>query len=190
MSDGEVQPLVEFLKALADGNRLRIVGLLAHRPHTVEELATVLELRASTVSHHLAKLNGASLVTAGVRGHYHEYALDLDALQQRVKTLASTESVRHLAAAEGDADPYEQKVLSTFLDAKGRLAGTLPMKRKKFEVLLRYALRLFEDGGPWNEREVNRRLKKITKDVASFRRGFIDHRLMTRDRGGENYRRV
>jgi hypothetical protein len=33
--------LLTFSKALADANRLRVIGLLAHRPHSVEELATV-----------------------------------------------------------------------------------------------------------------------------------------------------
>ena len=34
--------LLAFFKALADPNRLRIVGLLAHAPHTVEQLAAAL----------------------------------------------------------------------------------------------------------------------------------------------------
>lgn len=182
--------LLEFFKALADANRLRLIGLLAHRPHTVDELATVLELRASTVSHHLGKLAGAGLVEAVARGHYHEYTLRLDALHARARTLSSAEDLRHFAPEESGSDPFERKVLAAFLDERGRIAAALPMKRKKFEVLLRWALRLFEDDGPWTEREVNRRLKKITDDVASFRRGFIDHRLMSRDTGGKAYRRI
>ncbi|MHC5059091.1 MAG: DUF2087 domain-containing protein [Planctomycetota bacterium] len=189
-NDSEAPTLLAFFKALADANRLRLIGLLAHRPYAVEELAEVLELRASTVSHHLAKLSAAGLVRGTASGHYHEYALDTDALQARAKALASDEALRGLARVEGTSDPYEQKVLSSFLDAEGRLKGDLPMKRKKFQVLLRHALRLFEDEGPWDEREVNRRLKSICDDTASFRRGFIDHGLMTRERGGEAYRRV
>ncbi len=48
--------LVDFYKALADANRLKIVGLLANRAYSVEELAALLKLKPSTVSHHLAKL--------------------------------------------------------------------------------------------------------------------------------------
>ena len=48
-------------------------------------------------------------------------------------------------------------------------------KRKKLEVILRHALRTqFVDAGPWSEVEVNERLKILTDDVASIRRGFID----------------
>jgi len=72
--------LLAFFKALADASRLRIVGLLARKPHTVEELAALLGLRASTVSHHLARLVAVDLVSARADGHYHVYSLDTDAL--------------------------------------------------------------------------------------------------------------
>ena len=52
------EELVIFFKALADSNRLKIVGLLAEKSYSVEELAELLKLKASTVSHHLARLVG------------------------------------------------------------------------------------------------------------------------------------
>jgi len=56
------EELLNFFKALADANRLKIVGLLAQKPHTVEELAALLDIKPSTVSHHLARLSDAGLV--------------------------------------------------------------------------------------------------------------------------------
>jgi len=44
--------LLAFFKALADENRLKIVGLLAQREFSVEELAETLSLGVSTTSHH------------------------------------------------------------------------------------------------------------------------------------------
>ena len=181
--------LLLFFKALADANRLRLVGLLAHRPHSVEELATVLELRPSTVSHHLSKLLAARLVRGEAQGHYHVYSLDLESLHERARTLSSHQGLRDLAAIEGLEDPFDRKVLATFLDENGRIAQ-FPKKRKKFEAVLRYALRMFEDGGPWDEREVNRRLEALSDDTATLRRGFIDHGLMKRTPGGEAYLRA
>lgn len=183
------QDLLDFFKALADANRLRIVGLLAHRPHAVEELAEVLDLRASTVSHHLARLAAAGLVTNRAEGHYHVHALDLDGLHARARALATEDDLRGLAQVPDEGDAYERAVLTTFLDEDGRIRQ-LPRKRKKFEVLLRHALRLFDDDGPWDEPEVNRRLKTLTDDTASLRRGFVDHGLMTREHGGTGYRRT
>ncbi len=180
----EQEILITFFKALADRSRLRIVGLLAHRPHSVEELATVLDLRASTVSHHLGRLVDAGLVRASVQGHYHVYALQQDALQDMARSLLSTETLVDTATISGD--PYEQKVLSAFLDERGRLRA-IPMKRKKLQVVLRHALRLFEPDGEWDEKEVNRRLKPLTDDVATIRRGFIDYGMMKRDASGSRY---
>lgn len=179
--------LVTFFKALADPSRLRLVGLLAHRPHAVEELATVLELSASTVSHHLARLVEAGLVGATVDGHFHVYALQTDTLQAMAQTLSSARGLFDVATISGD--PYEQKVLASFLDDSGRLKA-IPMKRKKFQVVLRHALRLFEPDGTWDEREINRRLKPLTDDVATLRRGFVDHGMMRRDASGSRYWRV
>ena len=178
---------MEFFKALADPNRLKIIGLLAHRPHSVEELATVLDLRASTVSHHAAKLARAGLIAAEAQGHYHVYALRLEALPGMARQLLSEQTLK--AIAEEGTDAFDHKVLAAFLDDEGRITA-FPMKRKKFDVLLRHALRKFEDDGEWDEREVNRRLEPLTDDVATLRRGFIDHGYMTREPGGARYRRV
>ena len=49
------EELVTFFKALSDANRLKIIGLLAQQPYSVEELAALLNLKASTVSHHLCQ---------------------------------------------------------------------------------------------------------------------------------------
>ncbi len=185
MSD---EQLLAFFKALADANRLRVVGLLARRPHTVEELATVLEVRASTVSHHLSKLTQAGLVRSEADGHYHVYSLDLESLHGRAKELASQDHLRDLADVDGVEDPYDRKVLSTFLDADGRISQ-FPIKRKKLQVLLRHALRLFDDEGPWDEKEVNERLETLSDDTATLRRGLIDHGFMTRETGGRAYRK-
>ncbi len=50
------ETLLAFFKALADKNRLKIVGVLAQKETSVEELAVVLGISPSTVSHHLSKL--------------------------------------------------------------------------------------------------------------------------------------
>ena len=55
--------LVDFFKAFADSSRLKIIGLLAEKPYSVEELASLLNLKPSTVSHHLTRLTKTGLVT-------------------------------------------------------------------------------------------------------------------------------
>jgi DNA-binding transcriptional ArsR family regulator len=75
--------LVTFFKALADSSRLKIVGLLAQRPYTVEQLAAMLDLRPSTVSHHLSRLTEAGLVSARAEGYYSVYQLEEKALEEK-----------------------------------------------------------------------------------------------------------
>src|SRR5690606_7112441 len=92
--------LLAFFKALADASRLRIVGLLARKPHTVEELAALLGLRASTVSHHLARLVAVNLVSARADGHYHVYSLDTDALAAKARHLLAPADLPEKAAPD------------------------------------------------------------------------------------------
>lgn len=179
--------LLDLVKALADESRLKIVGLLASRPHSVEELAEVLDLRSPTVSHHLKKLARVGLVASAAEGHHHVYALQLGTLDALRKEHLREDALQ--ARARADSGTFEEKVLSNFLDKEGRLVR-LPMKRKKFDVILRHALERFDPEGEWSEREVDERLLSLTDDVASLRRGFIDHGYMTRHPSGAWYRRL
>jgi hypothetical protein len=180
--------LLSFFKALADASRLRIVGLLARREYSVEELATTLDLRPSTVSHHVAKLVAAGLVSGRPDRHYHLYALDNDALEAKAKTLLASRTL-HQIADSVDIGADERKVLRAFTGPDGRLKQ-LPMQRKKFEIVLRHALTRFERGGVWSERELNAILREIADDVASIRRGFIELGVMARNKSGSRYWRT
>ena len=64
------EELVAFLKVLSDANRLKIIGLLAQQPYSVEELAVLLDLKPASVSHHLSKLSKVGLVSAKAERYY------------------------------------------------------------------------------------------------------------------------
>src|SRR5687767_5454313 len=140
----EHEALLQFFKALADANRLRIVGLLASRPHTVEELAEILGLRASTASHHVARLVEAGLVTGQPDGHHHVYQLHVRGLEDLARRLLATGDLPKIAA-DTDVDAWDRKVLATFVGDDGRLK-LIPAQRKKFEAVLRQVVRAFEVG--------------------------------------------
>ena len=80
------EQLLTFFKALADTNRLKIVGLLSQHPYSVEQLAALLDLRPPTISHHLKLLSEAGLVTARAESYYNLYQLESTVLEQMVKT--------------------------------------------------------------------------------------------------------
>ena len=102
--DEKTTELLAFFKALADANRLRIVGLLAQREYTVEQMAEMLDLRPSTVSHHLAKLSGAGLVSARSESYYNMYRLETGALEEMSQRLLASETLPAIAADVVGAD--------------------------------------------------------------------------------------
>jgi predicted transcriptional regulator len=186
MTENELnQELLEFFKALADANRLKIVGLLAREPYTVEHLAAVLGLSVSTTSHHLSYLAHVGLVSARTDGHYYIYSLQTDILRSMAQRLLATEELPRLSA-DVDLDAYDRKVLDTFLDAEGKIKS-FPAQEKKFQVILRYVLKAFEPGARYTEKQVNEILYRYHDDTASLRRGLVEYHLMEREGGGGAY---
>lgn len=183
------QELLTFFKALADANRLKIVGLLAKQPCSVEQLAEQLGLTVSTTSHHLSRLAEARLVAARTEGHYYIYSLQTEVLKEMSQHLSEKENLPKLSAAEESADAFERKVMSSFVDANGRIKA-FPAQEKKYIVLVRYALQAFEPGKRYTEKQVNEILQRFNNDTASLRRAMIEYHFMERESGGTAYWRV
>ena len=186
MNEGELnRELLEFFKALADANRLKIIGVLAHEPHSVEGLAAVLGLGVSTTSHHLSRLAQAGLVSARTDGHYYYYSLQTEVIETMAKSLLATEDLPRLSG-DADLDAYDRKVLSAFVDKDGKITA-LPAQEKKFQVILRHVAKAFEPDVRYTEKQVNEILSGYHKDTASLRRGLIEYRIMARDSSGSAY---
>ncbi len=181
------EELVAFFKALADANRLKIVGLLARQPYSVEQLAAILGLRPSTVSHHLSKLAEVGLVSARADSYYNIYQLE-EATLQKTRLLFSNEDLT--AAIEGvNLEAYDRKVLEDYLLPGGRLK-TIPAQRKKLEVVLRYIAQSFETGRRYSEKQVNEILSRYHEDTATLRRELVGYGVMKREGGGGAYWRA
>ncbi|MBI5351204.1 MAG: metalloregulator ArsR/SmtB family transcription factor [Chloroflexi bacterium] len=180
--------VVTFFKALADANRLKIVGLLAQQPYSVEELAALLELKPSTVSHHLARLAEVGLVSARTESYYNVYQLDEKALESKSKSLFSQENLK-ASVSEVDLDAYDSKVIGDFTRKDGSLK-TIPAQRKKLEAVLRYVVKAFEVNKRYSEKKVNEILSQYHEDTASLRRELVGYGLMKREGGGGEYWRV
>ncbi len=187
-SEQQFVDLLAFFKALSDENRLKIVGLLAEKPYTVEHLAETIGLSISTTSHHLAKLSSAGLVEARVEGHFYFYSLQLENLKKMSRQMLQDEEIVKLSK-NVEEDVFERKVLKAFLDKEGRITS-LPAQEKKFIVLLHYVLDSFESGIRYTEKQVNEILLRFNADTASLRRGLIEYHLMERESGGAAYWRT
>lgn len=180
--------LVTFFKALADSNRLKIVGLLAEKSYSVEELAALLGLKASTVSHHLAKLLEAGLVKSHAESYYNVYELDQSALEAKTRSMFSQQELSSVVSGV-DADAYDKKVINDYSRRDGSLK-TLPAQRKKLEAILRYVVQAFDMGKRYSEKQVNEILARYHEDTATLRRELVGFGLMQREGGGGEYWRV
>jgi hypothetical protein len=186
--DDQAQQLVQFFKALGEPSRLRMVGLLAQRAYTVEQLAAALHLGVSTVSHHLARLAHAGLVSSRSESYYNLYSLETEALNGMAKKLlAQAQPAR--PESESEQEAFDRKVLATFTTADGRIKS-FPMQEKKFRVLLRHVLPAFSHGVRYTEKRVNEILARYNDDTARLRRWLVDFGYMKREGGGGKYWRA
>jgi predicted transcriptional regulator len=182
------EELVTFFKALADKNRLKIVGLLAEKPYSVEEHAALLKLKPPTVSHHLAKLVEADLVKSHTESYYSVYQLDQAVLESKARSMFSQQELSTVAS-KVDADAYDKKVIKDYSRRDGSLK-TLPSQRKKLEAILRYVVKAFDIGKRYSEKQVNEILARYHDDTATLRRELVGYGLMQRKGGGGEYWRV
>jgi len=173
--------LLTFFKALADENRLKIVGVLAQRALSTEQLAAVLDLTPATVSHHLSKLADAGLVLAHTESHYRVYELQADTLHAMAKRLLAEESLPD-AAADVDVDAYDRKVVADFSRRDGRLKE-IPAQRKKREAVLRHILEEFRAGKRYSEKQVNDIIGRFHEDTATLRRELVSYGWLKREAG-------
>jgi hypothetical protein len=168
-----------LFKALGHPVRLLIVNLVKIKPRHGEELATILDLTPATISHHLAKLTDAGLLQAKKDQYYQTYSLVSESLNQPLVDIVHLPQPTLSSGVEQDA--YREKVYRTFF-RHGRLVQ-FPAQLKKRVVVLEKISEAFEPGREYTEMEVNHILLDFNDDVASLRRGLVEHKLMSRDKG-------
>ncbi len=179
MPPEEITTLVAFFKALAHESRLRLIGLIADRERSVEELATLLDLKAPTISHHLARLRDVGLVELRTEGTTHHYRLAPHRLEQLSKEVLAPGTLEQ-ATASIEPMAWEDKVRGTFME--GERIKQLPASRKKRRVLLDWLVERFEHDREYTELQVNEVLLVHHWDSAMLRREMVECGLLSRSR--------
>ena len=182
---GDLVEMLSLFKALADATRLKIIGLLASQPLTVEQMAEMLKLRPSTVSHHLSYLAHVGLVSARAESYYNIYSLQPHVLDQMARQMLSRETLPSVAA-QVDVDAYDRKVVHDYSLPDGRLKA-IPAQRKKLEAVLRHVVKAFKPGVRYSEKHVNEILARYHADTATLRREMVGYHLLEREGGGGEY---
>lgn len=178
----DMEPLLSFFKALGHESRLKIIGILANGERTVSEIATILGVKEPTVSQHLAMLREVGLVQMRAEGNYRYYSFNNQALIDMSKEVFDRDRIAALAPKFEDVgDPWEQKILKTFIDAD--LNVQLPVGEVKYAVILKWLLARFEFNRQYTESEIKEILTRHHEDHALIRREFIDRGWMQREKG-------
>lgn len=194
MDTGEQRDLLQMLKALADEQRLTMVGLMGERERTVGELAGLLNLSEPTISHHVGKLHSAGLLRLRMAGTSRFYSLNparlarFQAYVQEIDRVPVAPPVEDNDTRWIDALDWsdEDKKILRDSTVNGRLPQ-LPTRQKRWLVVLRWLATRFEPDRRYTEKEVNAILTEAHPDYAMLRRSLIEYGFMRRERGGGDY---
>jgi hypothetical protein len=167
--------LLNFIKSLADAERLKIAGLLGVEALTASQVAERLAMKPSEVAHHL------EVLIAGRLAHQegNTYRLDsraLEILSRRV--LAQS----HPPAPEYEGDEFTVKTLRAYISRDGTLKS-IPNQHKKLMVILSHLAKNFIPGEQYPESQVNQILRRFHDDTAALRRYMVDNGLLKREKG-------
>jgi hypothetical protein len=168
-----------FLKALANEQRLRIVGLLMDQRRSVQELAALIGLKEPTICHHLAVLNRMGLLDMTAEGNIHWYRLRADQILALGRAVFGQERMNIDPGT--DERRWDKRILENFI-ADGQLKQ-IPASRKKRWVVLRWLAEKFRMGEDYTEASVNKIIQRHHWDSATLRRELIGYRMLKRQRG-------
>ncbi len=177
MNEDEV---VNFVKAIADADRLPIVGLLTQRSARLSEIVEILGFHPADTQHHLGQL----IQSGVVRLKDGFYELDTEALENRLRR--QFEGVRPSYAPEPDLDKNTSQALAAHLNTDGTIK-TIPLQSAKLRVILNYLINAFTVGVDYTEKEVNLILARFHPDTSGLRRDLIHAGLLERERDGSRY---
>ena len=174
--------MLDYVKAMSDPNRLRIIGLLSQKPATRVEIAERLKLSPKDSLTHLGFLEFMGVITQ-VDGVFSLNDENIAALAR--EKLAET---RRSYVPDDHWDEKSKKVLKAHLDADGSIKQ-IPAQ-PKLQVILNYLVEFFEFDKNYTEKEVNTILRKYNEDTAGLRRDLVDAGMLNRESDGSRYWRV
>ncbi|HET7035778.1 MAG TPA: DUF2087 domain-containing protein [Thermomicrobiaceae bacterium] len=169
---------LDFFRALADGDRMRIAAALIERALTLEQLAEAVRLAPGAVTRHLGQLQALGLVMSEAGEDGTRYRFDTDALNALKRAVLGGQRPRTEIEA---GDEWERKVLRDFL--VGERLKTIPAQPKKRAAILHWLAEQFAPGECYPERQVNELLARHHPDFATLRRELVDSGLLRREAG-------
>ena len=177
----EQNEMIDFIKALSDADRLRIIGILTQHPASLKKIADELGLPLKDANDHLTFMAYAGIVH-DKGGAYELDGKALEALSRRQFAGQPRESYTLAPNLEAE----KRKVLKAYLSPDGSIRQ-IPTQPAKLRVILDYLINAFTPGATYTEKEVNVILKRFNSDVSSLRRYLVDAGLLMRESNGSKY---
>jgi len=183
--NSEILPIV---KALADSDRLRIVGVLVLNPASIKQVADELHIPFRDAYNHLTSLEHVGVVRAQAAATPQEavYELDTEGLGALSRRHLAGEP-RETYVPAPDLDKKSRKVLAAFLNADGSVRQIPIQEPSKLRIILDYLIQSFTPGVDYTEKEVNTIIRRFNTDVSGLRRDLVDAGLLARVRDGSRY---
>ena len=169
------EELVNFMKTLADAERLKIAGLLSMETLSPAQIAERLGMKPVEVQRHLDQLAAAGLAK-------QEGALFRVDGQLIEKFTHQVLAQSRPPAPDYEGDEFEVKTLRAYLSPDGSLKA-IPTQHKKLMVILSHLVKNFEPGVKYPESQVNQILRRFHEDTAALRRYMVDNKLLNREKG-------
>jgi len=172
--------LLDFVKAMADADRLRIIGVLARRHANKSEIAGRLNMPLRDVVDHLAFLKHVGVINL----KDNLYELNTAKVESIARKQLREEKTEYVPAP--DMDEKSRKVLVSCLEPDGTIKR-LPSQPAQLKVILDYLVQVFTPGADYTEKEVNTIIRRFHVDVSGLRRDLVDAGLLNRERDGSRY---
>jgi hypothetical protein len=181
--------MLDFVKAISDPGRLRIIGALSQGPLTAAQVAAAVDIPFRKAVNHLAFLEHVGIVLTHVAEKKQDevYELDGKAMEGLARRQLEGKQPTYVPPT-GEAETT-RRVLATHLNPDGSIRQ-IPNSRSqaaKFRIILEYVLAAFETGKSYTEREVNAILAGFNEDTAGLRRDLVDAGMLERERDGSRY---
>jgi hypothetical protein len=175
--------MLEFAKAMASVERLKVIGALVRGPATQAEVAAQIHLPLREVHDHLAFL----VAVGAVLEEQGRYRVDEKSIEALIKSQFEGKRAEP-GLVEGESEDV-RKILRAYLKSDGTLAQ-IPMDKRKLRIVLKFIVDVFPFDATFTEKEVNTILRRFHVDTAALRRYLVDEGFMAREGDGSKYWRV
>lgn len=184
--------MIDFVKAMSDPERLRVIGALSKGALTAAQVAEATGLPLRKAFNHLSFLEFVHVVLGHAAAKTEEITYELDTAFLDELARRQFAGMRPEANLPADTNEETRRTLKKYLKPDGSIRQ-IPNTRTQyasFQVILNYVIAAFEGDRTYTEREVNEVLRRFHEDAAGLRRDLVDTGLLSRERDGSKYWRT